>query len=224
MDSADGATRWGTVRTRWAGRAGCAWALAYVPIHVYWALTGSTWPVGDLPESIAGSWRQTNWAASVVITGAAVLSLALVQPWGRRLPRWMLLGVAWLGAVFALLHTAGQTTQIVLNMTGVTDGAVTTFDRWNLFVFEPWFMVMGILLAVAAVQFARRAEGPGPARPGPAPSSPLATVSAGFVLVGALVVLVGVMAFEPWAYAAVGPGLLGVGAAGRLAARRRSPA
>ncbi len=220
MDSAEGSSH---DRARWAGWAGCAWAIAYVPIHGFWALTGNTWPIGELPQSVEASWRQTNWAACLVIAGAAVVCLALVQPWGRRLPRGLLLGVAWLGAGFALLHSIAQWAQILMKVTKVSDGTVTTFDRWDLVVFEPWFMVMGCLLALSAVQYARGDDGAGGVRATPLTRSPAALVSAALVLVGALVVLVGVMTFEPWAYAAAGPGLLLAGLVGRLTMRRRTP-
>lgn len=204
----------------WAGYAGCAWALVYVPIHVYWALTGSLGPFGELPANLDPSqWQQANWGASIVIIGAAVFSLALVRPWGRRLPRRILLGMAWLGAAFAVLHWVAFSTGTVLNMTGVTDGAVVTFDRWNLFVFEPWFLGMGILLAVAAMQYSRREQEaaiPGAARP-------QSSIGLGFVALivgGSLVVLAGVMTFDARAYAVAGPGLIALGLLGSLATRR----
>ena len=208
----------------WGGLAGCAWALAYVPVHVYWAVTGDVSPFGDLPASLSPSqWRQANWAACVVIGGAAVFSLALVRPWGRRLPRFMLLGVAGVGAVFAVLHWAAFSAPTALRLLGVTGGAITTFDRWNLFVFEPWFLGMGLLLAVAAVQGARRDEGrrgaAAVAPPAP-PRSVGATAAAALVLAGAFVVLVGVMTFQPRAYAVAGPALIVVGLGWRAAARR----
>ena len=201
---------------------GCAWAVAYVPIHVYWAVTGSTWPLGELAGLDYSTWRATNWAASVVITGAAVVSLALVRPWGRRLPRWMLLGVAALAGGFAVLHAVGRSTQILLLMAGVGNGPVTTFDRLDLLVFEPWFLVMGVLLVVAARQHARRNREAGSDRSAPAPASRAGMASAAMVLIGAFVILVGVMTFEPWVYAAAGPVLLGGGLLGRLLTRRRS--
>jgi hypothetical protein len=204
----------------WAGTAGCAWALAYVPVHVYWAVRGSAAPFGDLPPSVRPSqWRQANWAACVVITAAAVLSLALVRPWGRRLPRWMLLGTAWLAAVFAIVHWISFSAATLLQMLGVGKGAVTTFDRWNLLVFEPWFLGMGVLLALAAVQRSRRQPGVG-MTPSAVPRSPGGTVSATLVLAGAFVVLVGVMTFNLRAYAVAGPGLVLGGLLLRLVAGR----
>lgn len=209
----------------WAVHAGCAWALAYVPIHLYWALTGRAWPTEELPEELtAPMWRQANWAACVVIVGAAVVALALVQPWGRRLPRSALIGVAWTGAVFAVLHWAAFSAVTVLDMVGVSGGTVTSFDRWNLFVFEPWFLGMGLLLAIAAQQNTRRHRGEGVAKAA-VPRSGGEIAATALMLSGAVVVLIGVMTFQIWAYAVLGPGLVGADALTRLVARRsKAPA
>jgi hypothetical protein len=194
--------------------------LAYVPIHVYWALVGRPAPLGELPETLTQSaWRQANWAACLVLVGAAALSLALVRPWGLRLPRWTLLGIAWIGAAFAILHWVAFSADTVLRLTGVADEPVDTFDRWNLFVLEPWFLGMGVLLAVAARQFARR--WPRTSAPGE-PATPRTLAGTAFVtlvLGGSFVVLVGVMAFNPWLYAVVGPALVAAGVLCHLVAR-----
>lgn len=61
-----------------AAALGVAWALAYLPIHLYWALTGGVWPMEELPDALeAAQWKQANWGASVIIVGAALVCLAL---------------------------------------------------------------------------------------------------------------------------------------------------
>jgi hypothetical protein len=187
---------------------------------VYWAVTGSTTPIGELLGMGESEWQQTNWAASLVLIGAAVFSLALVQRWGRRLPRGVLLGTAWVGAVVAILHWVAFSVQILLNMTGVTDGEVTTFHRWNLFVLEPWFLGMGVLLGVAAAQNSRDARAAAVDAPPAVPRSPAAVASVAVALFGLLVILGGVMAFNVWVYAVVGPIILAVGLLGSLATKR----
>lgn len=164
-------------------------------------------------------WRQGNWAASVVITGAALLCLALVQPWGRRLPRPVLLGVARVGAVFAVLHWVAYTAAPLLNFTGITGGEVTSFDRWNLLVFEPWFLGMGVLLAVAAAQNARRHKASAVSGAVAAPRRPSEVASAALIYGGAFVVLLGVMSFHFLTFAVIGPALLGTGVLVRIRTR-----
>jgi hypothetical protein len=146
----------------WAGYAGAAWALAYVPIHLYWALGGGAAFLG-VPDPDA-AFRTANWGASVVLAGAALVSLALVRPEGRVVPGWMLLGVAWVGSVASLLHWVTLSAVAVLHLTGAVEvqaaagrsvEQLLAYDRWNLLVFEPWFLGMGLLLAAAAGQHRR---------------------------------------------------------------------
>lgn len=204
----------------WAGVAGCVWAIAYIPIHLYWAATASSWPFGELPEWLTPEeWRRANWGASVVIGAASLVCLALARPWGRRLPRPLLGGVAWAGAVFALLHWVVLSTATALKVLGVSEGTVTSFDRWNLFVFEPWFLGMGLLLAAAAINHRRIHDGG--STPAHSAQRRPGLVSPGLVVVGSLVVLVGVMTFEIWLYGVVGPVVVGLGLSGYLLRRGR---
>src|SRR5882762_1575083 len=123
----------------WGGWAGLVWALAYIPVHVYWALGGSAAFLG-LAKTNA-NFQIANWGASVVLLGAGLTTLALVRPWGRLLPRWGLLGVAWVGAAAGILHFAAFSGEALLRVTGwVTFPGYTerlrVADLWNLAVFE----------------------------------------------------------------------------------------
>ncbi|WP_163509382.1 DUF3995 domain-containing protein [Fodinicola acaciae] len=193
---------------RWGGYAGFWWALAYVPIHVYWAFGGSAAFLGltrSTPE-----FALANWGACVVIVGAALVSLALVRDWGRLAPRWALQGTAWIGAVAGILHWAASTTVALTRLSGP--------DWWNLLVFEPWFLLMGIFLIVAAIQNLRlfpRGERSG------------GVVPATFLLGGLIVVLWGVYTFNAWLFLLYGPAIMLAGlviawAAKRITGARRS--
>jgi hypothetical protein len=70
--------------TRNLGYIGLGWALAYVPVHVYWALGGLSTPIGITGHQ--PGFRVANWGASVVIVGAALTCLTLTQRWGAALP------------------------------------------------------------------------------------------------------------------------------------------
>jgi len=105
-------------------------------------------------------------------------------------------------------------------MIGVTNGAVSSFDRWNPFAFEPWFLGIGLLLAGAAAQNSRHLKQFVVSRTVSLPRSLGGIASAVLILGGAVVVLVGVMTFHVWVYAVGGPVLLGIGTLSRLVARR----
>lgn len=190
------------------GSLGFAWAVAYLPIHVYWALGGLSRPIG-----IGGSqhgFRTANWGACLVILGAGLTCLSLVQPWGRLLPRAVRAGAAWLGGGFAVLHWAVFTVASSLRLAGVVgypgDGSATPdqlrrFDWWNLGYFELWFGVMGVLLIVLALRTRDTGTGsPAPSRAGTA-----------LVLAGVGTVVWGVFTFDAWIFALCGPVLIGAG-------------
>ena len=91
--------------SRRAAYAAFGWVLIFIAWHVVWAVTG-------LPfthHHYHGAALVLFWGATA-ITGViwAVgipLPLALARPWGRRVPRWMLLWATWTGC--ALLGARG---------------------------------------------------------------------------------------------------------------------
>lgn len=204
-----------------AAALGVAWALAYLPIHIYWALSGGVWPMEELPEVLeAAEWKQANWGASVLIVGAALVCLALDRPWADVLPRWMVLGVAYVGAAFAVLHWVVFSAESVSRMVGVIDLPVTNFTRWNLFVFEPWFLGMGVLLAFAARHRARRPRRAPAAEPASGGWGLAGAASVTLVLGGLVVVLFGVMTFSVVTFLAFGPALMLAGLVLQLVIRQ----
>lgn len=61
-----------------------------------------------LPASAATfAWRATHLTAAVLLAAVAVLAVALVRPWGRRLPTPALIGPAFAVVVAALGYVAG---------------------------------------------------------------------------------------------------------------------
>lgn len=91
--------------SRRAAYAAFGWVLAFVAWHVVWAVTGLPFPHNHW----SGAARVLFWAFDAITWGiwavGIVLPLALARPWGRRVPRWMLLWAAWTGC--ALLGARG---------------------------------------------------------------------------------------------------------------------
>jgi hypothetical protein len=140
-------------------------AFAYALVSLYWAVGGrrlvST--VGGYVEQFA---RQGGAVPVLVALAAAaakvavgLLALALVRPWGRVIPRrWLLAGST---AASVLLVGYGGLNVLVgaLVLSGVIhpDGSVDrTALRWHVGVWDLWFLVWGILLALATVSYWRR--------------------------------------------------------------------
>lgn len=100
------------------------------------------------------------WVTGLLKVLGGLLALALVQPWGRRLPRQWLVRVAWGGAVLLTAYGLLQVTSLALVASGVitpTEPVEPTVLWWRLLLWEPWFLVWGILLGLTAWAAGKRA-------------------------------------------------------------------
>jgi hypothetical protein len=152
------------------GYAAAGAAFAYALVSAYWALGGHALisTVGGYAAQIA---HQKGAAPVLLALAAAVakavsglLALALVRPCRRVIPRgWLLAGSA---AANALLVVYGGLNVLLgaLVLSGVIHPAGNvdrTALRWHVGVWDLWFLVWGILLALATVGYWRRtATGP----------------------------------------------------------------
>jgi hypothetical protein len=131
---------------RAAGVAIAVWSLAYMLPHLYWALGGGSGlvalhpSVGSLPE-----WRTINWIASFILSVAALLGFGFVAWRGPAARRLLWVG-AWLGWSIAAGHgLVGIGTRLI----ALGDMGPAKWLLWDLLVFEPWFLIEGILFGVA---------------------------------------------------------------------------
>jgi hypothetical protein len=118
-------------------------------------------------------------AAALAKVAGGLLALALVRPWGRVVRRrWLLIGSA--GASVLLTVYGGLNVLIAaLVLSGAIhpDGSVDrTALRWHAGVWDLWFLVWGILLALATLSYRRRTA-TGHPRDGAAKPSPQLTKS-----------------------------------------------
>jgi len=140
-------------------------AFGYALMSLYWALGGHALvsTIGGYVEQFA----RRGGALPVLIALAAtlakvvggLLALALVRPWGRMVPRWWLLSAS-AGASALLVIYGGLNVllgALVLVGTIHPTGSVDrTALRWHVGVWDLWFLVWGILLALAIVGYWRR--------------------------------------------------------------------
>jgi Protein of unknown function (DUF3995) len=153
----------------WVPPAWVAWgavvaAFAFAAVSLVWA-TGSTLGLDTLGGSVERLGRErdaalltANAVALMLKVLGGVLALALVQPWGERLPRRPLLALGWLGSAVLVLYGTLQVTTLALVAAGlvVPDEALSDRAlRWRLLLWEPWFLVWGLLLAGATLRSRR---------------------------------------------------------------------
>jgi hypothetical protein len=156
--------------TAWAAYAACALALLSAVPSFYWALGGTAGldTVGGAIEELARTRDPAGVAlgiaAGVLKVAGGLLALALVRPWGRAVPRRLLLGVAWaasmvLTAYGGLLVAVG--TLVLTGVLGPSGPVDRTALRWHVMVWDLWFLVWGLLLGVAAWHYGRQSRGRG---------------------------------------------------------------
>jgi hypothetical protein len=155
-----------------AAYAAAVVAFGYALVSLYWAAGGRALlsTVGGYVEHLTdqGGAAPVIVALAVVLAKVAggMLALALVRPWGQAVPRrWLLGGSA---AVSLLLVAYGGINVLAGSL--VLSGAIypagsvdRTALRWHVGLWDLWFLVWGILLALAVAGYRRRAPilGPG---------------------------------------------------------------
>jgi hypothetical protein len=145
-----------------AAYAACALALLYAVPSFYWALgaTAGLGTVGGRIEELGRAHDPRAFAlgavAGILKVAVGLLALALVRPWGRAVPRRLLLGAAWTASMVLTVYGGLLVAVGALVLTGVISPAGPvdrTALRWHVLVWDLWFLVWGLLLGVAARQF-----------------------------------------------------------------------
>lgn len=154
-------------RSAWPAYAAAALALLSAAVSFYWA-AGGTAGLDTIGGEIARLGRARDpamiavvWATGAAKVVAAALALALVRPWGRFFPHWVLLVGAW--GAGALLTVWGGLNVAVggLALAGVVAAPAAadwTALRWHVALWDSWFLVWGLLLGAAAWGFRRAAR------------------------------------------------------------------
>ncbi|MBC2875048.1 MULTISPECIES: DUF3995 domain-containing protein [Streptomyces] len=144
---------------RAAAYAAAAWAIAFSLVHLYWLFDGRIGLPAGLSVRGDTPLLVIDVLAVPVCAVAAALALALVRPWGTRLPAGPLTVLLWGTTALLLFHAAPS----VPDWAALAVGARTASDldamgRFATFLYEPFFMTGGLLFALACL--GRRAGRP----------------------------------------------------------------
>lgn len=168
--SADGgqspaaASGWPAVGTA-AGYVAALAAFGYALVSLYWALGGHALvsTVGGYVEQFARRGGAVPVLVALAATVAKVigglLALALVRPWGQVVPRRWLLIVSAGASVLLVAYGGLNVLAGALVLSGVIHPAGSvdrTALRWHVGVWDLWFLVWGILLALAVAGYWQR--------------------------------------------------------------------
>jgi hypothetical protein len=155
--------------TKWGERAGyaaAAWAAAYaLGVRGYQGLGGTL----GLPGTFAdpAGMQRASLVAGAFILAVGIAALSLVRPWGLRLPRWLVIVPALAGSAFAAAHALTAYITKPLHQLGVIDLEFDGWARvdehaliaWDLAFYEPWFLLLAILVVLGTLHHHRRTGG-----------------------------------------------------------------
>ncbi len=156
-----------TTRGQAAARAALVVGLAYAAISVYWAI-GGTWLLNTVGISLSRPGQSGHAVALLAVWGAAVLKvIAAILPalavrlstkrpddtrYGLKKPVRVL---SWIEAmiltVYGLILTAAGLL-IQAGMVKTTANADHLALKWHAYLWDPWFLVWGILVIIALRQ------------------------------------------------------------------------
>src|ERR1700729_743906 len=84
----------------------------------------------------------------------------MIRPWGRPLPRRALSMAGLAGSALLILYGAAEVAGEALAETGAIRPSAPDWTalRWHLALWDPWFLVWGLLLAAATWGYRRSAR------------------------------------------------------------------
>lgn len=139
-------------------------ALLFALVNLYWTL-GGTFALQTVGGRLARAVAERNTTMIVVLAitvvvklGGAGFALALVQPWGRVFPRWLLLVCGWAAAAILIGYGSvlvGAAASVEIGIVAAPPEIDWTALRGHLYLWDMWFLVWGVLLGSAMVGFSR---------------------------------------------------------------------
>ena len=141
--------------------AACGWAFVFAALSCYWALGGTVGTQTVSPAIVALARAHDPLVEAALWLGAflkvisGIVVLALIRPWGRKIPRWLLL--AWGAGTLLFVHGGLFLGVGLLAMTGVIRVSTpATLLHWYTFLWGPWWLLGGSLFLATAWSAVRR--------------------------------------------------------------------
>lgn len=134
--------------------------------HLYWAAGGTAMLSAIKPTATEEpAWRLINWVATAMLLGAALVAFLLARGTHPRPLHWSFLVIAWAGSVLSVAHGIYGIVDRALIVTGVKLVESRRFAAgedawvlWDLLVFEPWFLIEGVLFGLAGYAVMHRTQ------------------------------------------------------------------
>lgn len=147
--------------------AAAAWAFVFAAMSFYWALGGMIGAetlgtaIAELARNRDAELLTITWITGILKAAAGVAVLALVQPWGRVFPRWLLRIGVWTAGIIFVLYALANFVQHGTMVFGLSEIApmigTRTAALWHFFFWDPFWLLGGVLFILAVRRYGRAA-------------------------------------------------------------------
>ncbi|ARF54445.1 DUF3995 domain-containing protein [Streptomyces gilvosporeus] len=152
-----------TTRASW-GRIACIWAVAFAALHFYWALGGSrglSVSAGPLAETRPAWFVAVGlWGVGLLCLVAGVLGWLLARPRPRGLFGRAVRALGWCACAVLLARGLAVEALLLTDPAGHEVNVSPEQRLWTLVLWNPWFLIGGLVFGLAARKF-RGAKGTG---------------------------------------------------------------
>lgn len=138
----------------WSGYALLIWSAAYGLLHFLWALEIGLSMLKPSALEIS-QFKVANVVTAVLLTAVGFLGFLLIHLRRRSFLSWLLLAISLVGCSLSTSHGIYGIINRILQMAGIVELESGSFHLmehayvlWDLILFEPWFTIEGILLAI----------------------------------------------------------------------------
>ncbi|BCB78279.1 hypothetical protein GCM10022251_31260 [Phytohabitans flavus] len=145
---------------RVAGYAAFGAALIYVLLKVAW-IAGSSFGITDMSGLSRTDWVANNLSTAGLGIVGAVVALATVRPWGKRIPLWLIAVPMWVGAGLLAPFIILMPAAAIFEAAGwwsppatAPDGSEPTLAPWTFAIVYGSFIVLGAGLTIAFPAYA----------------------------------------------------------------------
>ena len=156
----------------WPSYAVVTWCVVFGMLHLYWALGGTTGfaEFSMPPNKVLALTRDPlyigiTWSVVIACVFGAIIALAPIQSWSRRIPQSLLLTPLWMACGMFLLRGIGTLIQTALMAAGGMPfdpiSSWSDAQAWSQYqlldtvLYSPWFILGGSAFGATA-WFARR--------------------------------------------------------------------
>jgi Protein of unknown function (DUF3995) len=142
---------------RW-GYLAAAWCVLFAVLHMYWAVGGSVGLASSAGADLAARrpwWFVLGglWAVALMLLVGAGFSIGLTR-WRRR-PGRVVAALGWFGGGLLLARGLVLEAALAIRASGLSAAVSGQEVRWSLLLWNPWFVVGGMVMLLATYQFAR---------------------------------------------------------------------